>query len=238
MNLALTYSTNREKLETLVRDLKLSVSGDISISIHKVDLSSPSEIASLLNDIKQQHTQSVGILVANAGYGKRIVNICDIELDQFEHTFNVNLRAPFLLVKGLVNSMQAERWGRIIFISSIAASGGGINGCRGFLSAPSKSSETLLTITIDYAASKGGLTGMMKNLASRLAQYNISVNDVSPAMIENTGIIPSAAFVPEVVHTIPLGRLGDPSEVANVVTMFTKTGYVTGQSVVAGGGLR
>lgn len=79
---------------------------------------------------------------------------------------------------------------------------------------------------------------MMKNLASRLAQYNISVNDVAPAMIGNTGLIPSAAFVPETVRTIPLGRLGDPNEVANVVTMFAKTGYVTGQSVIAGGGLR
>jgi len=92
--------------------------------------------------------------------------------------------------------------------------------------------------TTDYAASKGGLTGMMKNLASRLAEYNISVNDVAPAMIGNTGMIPSASYVPDAVRNIPIGRLGDPDEVANVVTMFTKTGYVTGQSLVAGGGLK
>lgn len=79
---------------------------------------------------------------------------------------------------------------------------------------------------------------MMKNLASRLAEHNISVNDVAPAMIGNTGLIPSSNFVPDTLRTIPLGRLGDPDEVANVVTMFAKTGYVTGQSIVAGGGLR
>lgn len=78
----------------------------------------------------------------------------------------------------------------------------------------------------------------MKNLAARLAQYNISVNDVAPAMIGNTGILPNPVWIPEVIRDIPLGRLGEPEEVAEVVGMFAKTGYVTGQSVVAGGGLR
>ena len=51
---------------------------------------------------------------------------------------------------------------------------------------------------LDYAASKGGLTGMMKNLSTRLAEFNISVNDVAPAMIGDTGMIPSAAAIPDV----------------------------------------
>ena len=66
----------------------------------------------------------------------------DIPLSEFDITMNVNLRAPFLLVKGVVDGMKAQRWGRIIFVSSIAAYGGGMNGCH-------------------YAASKGGLMGMM-----------------------------------------------------------------------------
>lgn len=53
--------------------------------------------------------------------------ISDIPLDEFEHTINVNLRAPFMLVKGVVDGMKAQKWGRIIFVSSIAAYGGGIN---------------------------------------------------------------------------------------------------------------
>ena len=100
--------------------------------MHKVDLASPIEIEKLLREVKEQHSQPVEILVANAGYGKRIANIWDIELDQFEEAFNVNLRAPFLIVRGVVNGMKAKNWGRIIFVSSIAASGGGINGCRKF----------------------------------------------------------------------------------------------------------
>jgi len=79
---------------------------------------------------------------------------------------------------------------------------------------------------------------MMKNLSSRLAQYNITVNDVAPAMIGGTGLIPDAKTVPEALVGIPLGRLGTPDEIARIVTMFATTGYVTGQSLLAAGGLR
>ena len=139
VHLALTYSTNRAKLEELVLELMQLPDFDVNISMHQVDLSSPLEIENLLSEVKKQHTEPVSILVANAGYGKRIVNIWDIELDQFEHTFNVNLRAPFLMVKGVVEGMKNQSWGRIIFISSIAASGGGINGCRKSFQLPGKS---------------------------------------------------------------------------------------------------
>lgn len=78
---------------------------------------------------------------------------------------------------------------------------------------------------------------MMKNLATRLAEFNITVNDVSPAMIGDTGLIPSGDSVPGLVDSIPLGRLGSPREVANVVKMFCETGYMTGQSIVLAGGI-
>ena len=79
---------------------------------------------------------------------------------------------------------------------------------------------------------------MMKNLATRLAEYNISVNDVAPAMIGDTGMVPSAAAIQDTVATIPLGRLGTPEETANVVTMLVTTGYMTGQSLLLSGGLK
>lgn len=91
---------------------------------------------------------------------------------------------------------------------------------------------------IDYAASKGGMTSMMRNLSTRLAEYNISVNDVAPAMIGDTGMIPNAQAIPEVAAGIPLGRLGTPEEVANVVSMLITTGYMTGQSLLLAGGLK
>jgi 3-oxoacyl-[acyl-carrier protein] reductase len=79
---------------------------------------------------------------------------------------------------------------------------------------------------------------MMKNLANHLGPYNISVNDVAPAMVGNTGMIPNSKAVPGVVDTIPLNRLCTPEEVANAVRMFCTTGFATGQSLVVAGGLR
>lgn len=140
-------------------------------------------------------------------------------MEEFEHTINVNLRASFILVKGVIEGMKTQRWGRIIFMSSIAAYGGGINGCH-------------------YAASKGGLSSMMKNLATKLAPLNISVNDVAPALIGETGMVSSPDVIPGGVGTIPMGRLGTPKEVANVVGMLVTTGFMMGQSLVIAGGLK
>ncbi|KAL4958437.1 hypothetical protein BDW69DRAFT_190909 [Aspergillus filifer] len=220
VHLALTYSSNAKSMDDLVADLRSKHNDkDIRISTHQVNVGSPEKIESMFQQIDVEHGHRPDILISNAGYGKRITNVWDISLDEFDYMLNINLRASFVLVKGVVEHMKQQRWGRIVFMSSIAASGGGINGCH-------------------YAASKGGLTGIMKNLSTRLAEYNISVNDVAPAMIGDTGMLPSAAAVLGVASNIPLGRLGTPEETANVVTMLVRTGYMTGQSLLLAGGLK
>ncbi|KAL1876693.1 hypothetical protein Plec18167_005101 [Paecilomyces lecythidis] len=218
VHLALTYSSNAAAINTLANELKSS-DPHLRVSVHQVDVASAEQIQEMFVQIDKEHGQRPDILVSNAGYGKRIPQVWDISLEEFDYTINVNLRASLILVKGVVEHMKAQRWGRIIFMSSIAGYGGGINGCH-------------------YASSKGGLTGMMKNLATRLAEHNISVNDVAPAMIGDTGMIPGAQAIPEVAASIPLGRLGTPEEVANVVTMLATTGYMTGQSLLIAGGLK
>ncbi|OJJ79145.1 SDR family NAD(P)-dependent oxidoreductase [Aspergillus glaucus CBS 516.65] len=220
VHLALTYSTNLTSTNNLVSGLQSKYSGNkLRISIHQVDVASTDQIQAMFQQIETEHGQLPDILISNAGYGKRVPNVLDITLDEFDYMLNVNLRASFILVKGVVEHMMNQRWGRIVFVSSIAAYGGGINGCH-------------------YAASKGGLTGMMKNLSTRLAEYNISVNDVAPAMIGSTGMIPSTMMMDDVVANIPLRRLGTPEEMANSVTMLVTTGYMTGQSLLLAGGLR
>jgi 3-oxoacyl-[acyl-carrier protein] reductase len=97
-------------------------------------MSLPLAIASLFEQIAASHPDTpVSILISNAGYGKRITNIWDISLEEFMYMMNVNLTASFLLVKGVVEGMKAQRWGRIVFVSSIAAYGAGLNGCRMYL---------------------------------------------------------------------------------------------------------
>ncbi|KAL4874210.1 hypothetical protein BJY04DRAFT_212245 [Aspergillus karnatakaensis] len=218
VHLALTYSSNLTAINALTTELK-STSPTVRISTHQVDVGSAEQIADMFLAIDKEHGQRPDILISNAGYGKRVPQVWDITLEEFDHTINVNLRASFILVKGVVEHMKAQRWGRIVFMSSIAGYGGGINGAH-------------------YAASKGGMTGMMRNLSTRLAEFNISVNDVAPAMIGETGMIPNAQAIPEVAAGIPLGRLGVPEEVANVVSMLVTTGYMTGQSLLLAGGLK
>ncbi|RAK76788.1 SDR family NAD(P)-dependent oxidoreductase [Aspergillus fijiensis CBS 313.89] len=218
VHLALTYSSNSASITSLKDELS-SKYPTLRITIHQVDVASAEQIEAMFVQIDEQHGQRPDILVSNAGHGKRIRQIWDISLEDFDYTLNVNLRASFILSKGVVEHMKNQRWGRIVFMSSIAGYGGGINGCH-------------------YAASKAGMTGMMKNLSTRLAEYNISVNDVAPAIIGDTGMIPNADSVPEIAASIPLGRVGTPGEVANVVTMLVTTGYMTGQSLLIGGGLK
>ncbi|KAK6812604.1 hypothetical protein RU639_011584 [Aspergillus parasiticus] len=220
VHLALTYSSNLTTINELVTDLQSRYAENkLRISTHKVDVGSADQIENLFQEIDTQHGRRPDILISNAGYGKRITNIWDIPLEEFDYMLDINLRASFILVKGVVEHMKAQKWGQIVFMSSIAAYGGGINGCH-------------------YAASKGGLTGMMKNLSTRLVEFNISVNDVAPAMIGDTGMVPNASAIQDTVATIPLGRLGTPEETANVVTMLVTTGYMTGQSLLLSGGLK
>jgi 3-oxoacyl-[acyl-carrier protein] reductase len=223
-HLALTYATNKAAVDTLIEELKASSpSSSQRLSQHKADMASEADLFRLFEELKKEHNQEgPDILVANAGYGVRIPQIVDIPIPEWDHTINVNLRSYFILAKLSVPHMQTQQWGRIVFMSSIAAYGGGINGCH-------------------YAASKAGLLGMCKNLALKLAQWNITVNDVAPAMIGETGMIPNAKAVegtPGDVRNIPVGRLGVPSEVGGMVGMVCRTGYMTGQSLVISGGLK
>ncbi|EAQ84146.1 hypothetical protein CHGG_10550 [Chaetomium globosum CBS 148.51] len=221
VNLVLTYSTNRDKIIALQEELQgLTVLPNAlspSISTHRVDVASAEEIQRLFDDIQHLYGKGPDILISNAGYGKRIRDIADISIDEFDYTLNVNLRPSFILSKLSLPHMITYGWGRIIFVSSLAAHGGGINGCH-------------------YAASKAGLHGLMKSLATKHAKDGITVNDVAPAMIGETGLIPDEKVLEGTagdVRNIPVGRLGTPKEVANVVMMFCQTGYLTGQTLMS-----
>lgn len=118
--------------------------------------------------------------------------------------------------------MLDQKWGRVVYISSIAAGGTSINGCH-------------------YSASKAGVQGLSKNLANKMGKDGITFNDVAPAMITGTGMIPTEENLKGTagdVKNIPVGRSGSTQECANVVTMLCRTGYMTGQSILLSGGLK
>lgn len=227
IHLALSYSSHRSDLDQLVNELRQNTtpaesSKNLIISIHRANMASTSDLKGLFDDIYATHSRLPDILISNAGHSKRIPNLDDISLEEFEYTIRVNLTAAFVLCQLAVPHMRRQQWGRIVMISSISAYGGGINGCH-------------------YAASKAGLLGMVKNLALKHGGEGITFNDVAPAMIGGTRLIPDAESVvdtPGDVRLIPVGRLGMPDEVANVVVMLCRTGYLTGQSILLSGGLK
>lgn len=221
-HLALTYSTNKASLDELVHALRAAGHAQ-PITTHQVNIAEDADIHRLFAEIAAQHAQpGPDILIANAGYGKSIPSILDISVEEFDYTIRVNLRAQFLLSKLAVPHMQSQKWGRIVYISSIAAGGTSLNGCH-------------------YSASKAGVQGLSKNLAAKLAKDGITCNDVAPAMITGTGMIKDEESLKGTVgdpQNIPVGRSGSTQECANAVTMLVETGYMTGQSLLVTGGLK
>lgn len=220
-HLALTYSTNKAAVDALLHELEPQADERRTTS-HACDVAREDDLKRLFDEILQMHGQHPDILIANAGYGKRVSNILDISIEEWDKCININLRSSFILTKLAVPHMQEQKWGRVVYISSIAAGGTSINGCH-------------------YSASKAGMQGLSKNLASKMGKDGITFNDVAPAMITETGMIPSEENLkgtPGDVKNIPVGRSGKPQECANVVTMLCRTGYMTGQSILLSGGLK
>lgn len=158
----------------------------------------------------------VGVLVANAGVGPR-GDIEDVDADSWDLAMAVNLRAPFLLAKAVIPGMRERGYGRVIFMSSVAAFTGGI-------------------LAPQYPASKAGLIGLAHSLAARLARHGVTVNAVAPGLIETdmTSDDPRVAD-PDLIN--PAGRLGRAEEVADAVAMVAENGFITGQTISVDGGL-
>jgi 3-oxoacyl-[acyl-carrier protein] reductase len=195
----------------------------------------------LFDEIKETHGKHPDIVVANAGYGKRVSNILELDIDEWDYTMNVNLRSSFIITKLAVPHMQEQAWGRMIYISSIAAGGTSINGCHYSASKGESRLKVFNAMLQSLTNLEAGVQGMSKNLAQKMGKSGITFNDVAPAMITGTGMIRTEEQLkgtPGDVKNIPVGRSGSTEECANVVTMLCRTGYMTGQSLLLSGGLK
>jgi 3-oxoacyl-[acyl-carrier protein] reductase len=181
------------------------------------NMSEPDEVLALV-DATEAQLGPIDILVSNAGAGKRR-KLEDISLEEWDQTMNVNLRPAFLLAQRITPGMRERGFGRVVFVSSVAAFTGGIVGPH-------------------YAASKAGLLGLMHWLAASLAPHGVTVNAVAPALIAETGIIPGdQQDEQELVPRIPVGRLGKPEDVAEVILMLISNSYMTNQTILIDGGM-
>jgi 3-oxoacyl-[acyl-carrier protein] reductase len=157
----------------------------------------------------------VDILVANAGTGTR-ADLDDVDAAAWDHVMAVNLRAPFLLAQAAVPGMRERRFGRIVFLSSVAAFLGGI-------------------LSPQYTASKAGLIGLAHSLAASLAPHGITVNAIAPGLIA-TDMLTGDPRLDALERSVPVGRLGQPAEVADLIVAVARNAYMTGQTISVDGG--
>ena len=184
------------------------------------DLGDKTAVEELVKRAETAAGAPIDILVNNAGITRDnlFMRMKDEEWDQ---VIAVNLSAAFRLSRAVLRGMMKKRWGRIVSITSIV----GVTGNPG---------------QGNYAAAKAGLIGMTKALAAEVASRNITVNAVAPGFI--TTAMTDALSEDQksgLLGRVPMGRLGDPRDVAAAVAYLAseEAGYVTGHTLHVNGGM-
>jgi NAD(P)-dependent dehydrogenase (short-subunit alcohol dehydrogenase family) len=148
-----------------------------------------------------------------------VFGISEVKLDAWQHTLAVTLTGPWLLTRAALPGMLERGFGRILYVSSVAALNGGVVGPH-------------------YAASQAGLHGLMHHIAARTADHDVTVNTIAPALIRGTRILRPDSNAPDALSMpIPVGRLGTTDEVADLAVAMLRNGYLTNKTITLDGGL-
>jgi NAD(P)-dependent dehydrogenase (short-subunit alcohol dehydrogenase family) len=186
----------------------------------RIDVSDRASIRAAIDSVSCSFGP-VDILVNNAAIAqeKPFLTITDEDWDQM---LGANLRGPFACTQEVLPGMIERGWGRVVNIVSIGGQWGGVN-------------------QIHYASAKAGLIGLTRSLAKTFSAKGVTVNAVSPGLIE-TDMIRNELATPEgqkKAAAIPAGRVGHVDEVAKTVAFLVLPGsdYVTGQTINVNGGM-
>jgi 3-oxoacyl-[acyl-carrier protein] reductase len=203
------YRERATEADAVVAQIKHAGGRAVAVA---ADVSQAASVAKMLDQV----TTALGpidILVNNAGIAI-VRGVDELTESDFDTTIAVNLKSVFLCTQAVLPAMRAKKWGRIVNISSGAARGAGAIGPH-------------------YNASKAGMEGLTRGYAARLVKEGITVNAVAPSLIE-TDMMRGRS---DLAARIPLGRLGQPDEVAQAVLMVLGNDYMTGQTIALNGGM-
>ena len=213
---AINYRGNEEGAAS-VADAIRTAGG--TCEIYQADVSDAGAAAAMVKQI-QSDLGGLNILVNNAGTTRDTL-LLSMKEDDWDTVMNTNLRSVYTVTRAALKGMLRKRWGRIINISSVV----GLSGQAG---------------QANYAASKAGIIGFSKSMAREVAARNITVNVVAPGFIP-TGLtdVLSDEQREGIMGNTPLGRMGEPSEIAWAVAFLAaeRSSFITGQVLTVDGGL-
>lgn len=218
-NIVIDYRSHSEGAEETRRQVEAAGAKGVVV---KADLSSIDQINYLV-DSGVKALGGIDILVNNAGIEKH-KDFWEVTEDEYDAVMAVNLKGVFFTTQAFVRQLQsANRPGKIINISSVHE-------------------ELPFPHFTSYCMTKGGMKMMTRNLAIELAPFGITVNSVAPGAIEtpiNKSLLQDPAKLGALMANIPLKRLGQPADVADVVAFLAsdKSDYMTGTTVFVDGGL-
>lgn len=215
---AVAINYNRSEAQALALASELSAKGSNVITI-KADVSSSEQVNDMMNTVKQM-LGTPEVLVNNSGIAQQKL-FTDITDDDWNTMIGTNLTGVFNTCRAVLPFMIHEKKGSIINISSMWGQVGA-------------------SCEVHYSASKAGVIGLTKALAQEVAPSGITVNCVAPGAIE-TKMMSSFSHedIDCLCEEIPMGRIGLPEEIANVVSFLAsdKASYMTGQVIGVNGGM-
>jgi 3-oxoacyl-[acyl-carrier protein] reductase len=212
----INYKSNTAAAEEVVSAITAAEGRAAAI---QADVSASAEVERLFKELLDRYGK-IDILVNNAGITRDTL-LQRMKEEDFDAVLQTNLRGVYLCTKAALRPMTKARSGRIINITSVV----GLMGNAG---------------QANYAAAKAGIIGFTKSAAREIASRNITVNAVAPGYIETelTDVL-SETVRQAILENIPLGRLGQPQDVANLVCFLASdaAGYITGQTLTVDGGM-
>lgn len=215
-NVAVGYSNSKEQAVEVVNSIQANGGNAIAVQIDVTDNESVEKCFELV----EKELSSVEILVNNAGITKDNI-FPRLKQDDWDSVIDTNLTGSFRVSQRAIKGMMKNKWGRIVFISSVA----GISGNTG---------------QSNYAASKAGMIGLAKTISKELGSRNITSNVIAPGYIDTD----MTSFLndeqkEDIIGQLSIKRVGKPEDIANMVSFLCsdESEYITGQVFPVDGGL-